>query len=77
MCQCWLHTRVSNLNAPLRARVPTAGSVTSSPANRLKAEVVLYTLRAHELPADWFSAPMLAQDAPNANERASTPSDLM
>lgn len=45
--------------------------------NRLKAEVVLYTLRAHELPADWFSAPMLAQDAPNANERASTPSDSM
>jgi len=38
--------------------------------NRLKAEVVLYTLRAHELPADWFSATTVAQGAPSATAGA-------
>jgi len=40
--------------------------------NRLKAEVVLYALRAHELPADWFSAPAFA-GAPTSSEEVLTP----
>jgi len=43
--------------------------------NRLKAEVVLYTLRAHELSADWFSAPSVAQGAHNPNEGGLSPAD--
>jgi hypothetical protein len=44
--------------------------------NRLKAEVVLYTLRSHELPADWF-APAVAQGSPRASEGALTPANSM
>lgn len=43
--------------------------------NRLKAEVVLYALRAHELSADWFNASIVAQGVPNANEGMLTPGD--
>jgi len=44
--------------------------------NRLKAEVVLYALRAHELPADWFNALAVVQGVPVASEGALTPADL-
>jgi collagen type III alpha len=44
--------------------------------NRLKAEVVLYALRAHELPADWFNALAVVQGVPVASEGALTPVDL-
>jgi hypothetical protein len=42
--------------------------------NRLKAEVVLYALRAHELPADWFSATTIA-GAHTSSEEVLTPVD--
>jgi len=43
--------------------------------NRLKAEVVLYTLRAHELPADWFNAVTVAVGTPQTSKEAFTPAD--
>ena len=45
--------------------------------NRLKAEIVLYTLRAHELPADWFSGLTVVQGASNASEGALAPAESM
>jgi hypothetical protein len=45
--------------------------------NRLKAEIVLYTLRAHELPADWFSGLAVVQGASNASEGALAPEESM
>lgn len=45
--------------------------------NRLKAEVVLYVLRAHELPADWFSAFAVVEGVPNASDGVLTPADSM
>jgi hypothetical protein len=43
--------------------------------NLLKAEVVLYALRAHELPADWFTRignPVLAQIGPQSTDSFET-----